>query len=435
MSQPVAPTLVAALEGLLGVSSPVRIRAWDGSEAGAPQAPTVTLRSPRALRHLLWAPSELGLARAYVTGDIDVVGDLTAGLRRIWDSVTHGPGPRLRPSAAVPLLRAIGAALRAGALGPPPPPPGGQMRPRGRLHSRDRDAAVIAHHYDLSNTLYALLLDENMAYSCGYWTSDEPDYGLGDAQRDKLDLICRKLDLAPGSQLLDVGCGWGALAIHAAKFYGATVTGITLSTEQLSLAQGRVRAEGLSGQVDLSRCDYRDLSAGRTYDAITAIEMGEHVGRGNYPNFLRSLHGLLDKHGRLLIQQMSRAGRHPGGGAFIERYIAPDMHMRPLHETIGLVEGCGFEVEDVQSLREHYVLTIRAWLETFERRQAEVVAAVGTEQSRIWRLYLAGAALAFEANRMGVHQILATKARAAVGSATRLTRADWYPRSRTFLAG
>jgi cyclopropane-fatty-acyl-phospholipid synthase len=294
------------------------------------------------------------------------------------------------------------------------------------LHTKRRDAAVIHHHYDVSNTLYSLLLDENMAYPSGYWTSDVASYDIVDAQRDKLDMICRKLDLGPGKHLLDVGCGWGALSIHAAREFGARVTGVTISAEQLAFGQERVRSLGLEHLVDLRLCDYRDLSDG-PYDAISAIEMGEHVGKGNYPAFAASLHALLAVQGRLLIQQMSRGGSHPGGGPFIERYITPDMHMRPVQETIGVLADAGFEIRDVHAMREHYVHTVRAWEEQLERRWDDVVAAVGVTQARVWRLYLAGGALAFAENRMGVDQILSVKPTAAGTSGMPRTRLGWEP--------
>ena len=409
MTRPVAARLAAALEPLFPDGLPVAVRCWDGSSAGPQAAPTIVLRSSAALRHLVWSPGELGIARAYISGDLDIDGDLTDGLRRIHAAFAANPP---RAGALIRHAPRVFAALcTARALGRRPPVPAGEARLRGRLHSRRRDAAVIAHHYDLSNALYELLLDEHMAYSCAYWTGDDASYTLADAQRDKLDLICGKLGLRPGRRLLDVGCGWGALAVHAAAEYGAQVTGITLSDQQLAYATDRVRDAKVSDRVTLIRMDYRDLPAAAQgpFDGISAIEMGEHVGRGNYPQFLSILHKQLTPGGRLLIQQMSRR-RRPGGGAFIEAYIAPDMHMRPLAETVGLVEDTGFEVHDVQAMREHYTRTIRAWLDTFEARYDAVVALVGEEQARVWRLYLAGGALAFEDNRMGVDQILAVPA-------------------------
>jgi cyclopropane-fatty-acyl-phospholipid synthase len=411
---------------LFGDALPVNIRGWDDSElrAADPTAPTLVIASPKALRRILWAPGELGVARAYVTGDLDVEGDLADAFRRVWFVARErGDAARLAPSL---VLRALVAAIRLGAVGRPVPPPVSEARPRGRLHSKRRDADVISHHYDLSNALYTLLLDEHMAYSCAYWTSDEPAYTVADAQRDKLDLICRKLDLRPGARLLDVGCGWGALAIHAAKEYGAAVTGVTISAEQLAFARARVTGEELEHLVDLRLQDYRDVSDG-PYDAISAIEMGEHVGAANYPAFLKTLHELLRKEGRLLIQQMSHGPNHPGGGPFIESYIAPDMHMRPVPELVALIEAAGLEIRDVQALREHYVRTVAAWHAEFEARWDEVVKLVGLEQARVWRLYLVGGGLSFEENRMGVDQILSVKPTAAGRSAMPATRLGWEP--------
>ena len=420
----VADTIAALAGHLLGQDLPLRVRGWDGSETGPADAPALILNSPRALRRLLWAPGELGLARAYVSGDLDVEGDLGDALRRVWAIAGNRVARRRLPPSA--LLAGVRAVVRLGGVGAPPTRPATEARPTGRLHSKKRDAQVIAHHYDLSNALYTLLLDRHMAYSCGYWTSDDAEYD-GDAQRDKLDLICRKLDLHPGMRLLDIGCGWAALAVHAATHYGTRVTGVTISAEQLAHGRARIAREGVEHLVELRLQDYRDIPTGEGYDAVTAIEMGEHVGKNNYPSFLAQLHRLTHPGGRVLIQQMSRGARHPGGGPFIERYIAPDMHMRPLHETLGLVEMTGFEVRDVQAMREHYVRTIEAWLAKFERRIDDVVATVGVEQARVWRLYLAGGALAFEHNRMGVDQILAVRTPATGVSEMPATRSGWEP--------
>ena len=425
----VADTLRSVVDTITTEPLPVGIRCWDGSEIAAanPSAPVVILRSPDAIRRLLWAPGEIGFARAYVSREIDIDGDLADGFRRLWAAVRTGTiQPRIRPAT---IRRAVTAAFKLGAVRRPLPPPASEARPTGRLHSRRRDAQVISHHYDLSNALYTLLLDENMAYSCAYWTSEDPSYSIADAQRDKLDLICRKLDLRPGARLLDVGCGWGALSVHAAKEYGAHVTGVTISREQLVFGQARVRAAGLEHLVDLRLQDYRDITRSDDggYDAISTIEMGEHVGKDNYPAFLATLYGLLRDEGRLLTQQMSHAANHPGGGPFIERYIAPDMHMRPLPELLGTIHAAGFEIRDVHALREHYVRTVEAWTAEFERRWDDVVELVGHEQARVWRLYLVGGALTFEENRMGVDQILSVKPTASGHSGMPATRLGWEP--------
>ena len=277
----------------------------------------------------------------------------------------------------------------------------------GKLHSLRRDRAAISHHYDLSNDFYALVLDPQMAYSCAYWTSHDPNYTLQDAQRDKLDLVCRKLGLTPGMRLLDVGCGWGSLTLHAAEHYGVHVVGVTLSREQHGYVQQQIQQRELGDRVEVRLQDYRAIDDG-PFDAIASLEMGEHVGQDNYPVYAGQLSRLVRPGGRVLIQQMSRKDR-PGGGAFIESFIAPDMYMRPVGETVAFLEDAGLEVRDVHSIREHYVRTVDAWYDTFEKRWDEVVDMVGEEVARVWRLYLVGGALSFEEGRMGVDQILAIR--------------------------
>ena len=234
-----------------------------------------------------------------------------------------------------------------------------------------------------------------------------PGSSLSDAQAAKLERICGKLDVQPGARLLDVGCGWGSLSLYAAEHRGARVTGVTLSQQQLEFVQKRVADRGLHDQVDVRLQDYRDISDG-PYDVAASIEMGEHVGAANYPRFVAGLHRQLRPGGRLLVQQMSRGSGSPGGGPFIEAYIAPDMHMRPVHETVALLEAGGFDVLDVEDLREHYAATAWAWHDNFTRNHDEIVELVGEEVARVWRLYIVGGALAFEEGRMGVEQILAT---------------------------
>ncbi|MET8682867.1 cyclopropane-fatty-acyl-phospholipid synthase family protein [Streptomyces sp. NPDC004732] len=419
-----AHRLAALAETALGGPLPVRLRTWDGTEAGPCDGPVVVVRSRRALRRLLWQPGELGLAQAYVTGEVEIEGDLATGLRAIWSAARehslHPPRLTLADRA-----RATATAARLGAAGPPPQPPASQARLRGALHTRSRDRAAIHHHYDLSNAFYRMLLDETMAYSCGYWASDAPEFTSADAQRAKLELICRKLGLVPGSRLLDIGCGWGSLALYAAERYKAQVTAVTLAREQAAHVQEQVRERNLTDRVDVVCQDYRDI-AGGGYDAVATVEMGEHVGDAEYPAFAGTLHRLVRPLGRVLVQQMSRGATAPGGGAFIEAYIAPDMHMRPLSETTGLLEGAGLEVRSVESLREHYVRTVAAWHRTLEERWSEVVELVGEETARVWRLYLVGGGLAFEEHRMGVDQILAVRPADAGGSGLPATPQDWY---------
>lgn len=424
-----ADAIAEAARPIFGRELPVRLHCWDGSVTGSTRGPVVHLRSPEALRHIVWSPGELGFARAYVTGVLDLEGDLADSLALSFEEARRARealgGLRRSPRTWAKIVSTL---ARLGALRPPPQPPRSEARISGRLHSRRRDAQVISHHYDISNDFYRLLLDPNMAYSCAYWTDERPGYGLYEAQTDKLDLVCRKLNLRPGVRLLDLGCGWGSLTLHAAKRFGASVVAVTVSKEQADFVARRVEHQGVAHLVDLRRCDYRDVietSPAGIYDAVANIEMGEHVGEAGYLQFLTHLHSMLKEEGRLLIQVMSRKERNPGGGPFIERYIAPDMHMRPLHAQLGLVAKAGFEVRDVQALREHYGRTIRAWLATLDSRWEEAVALIGLERARVWRLYLAGGALSFEANRMGVDQILAVKPAASGASGMPPTRLGW----------
>lgn len=382
---------------------PVRIRAWDGSEAGPIDAPVLELRSVDALRRLIWRPGELGAAQAYVTGEADIVGDLDDVLARVMGRQgADAPSWSARLSTLGRGLR-LAAELRL--VGPPPAAPASQAVIGGRLHSKARDRRAIHHHYDLSNDFYELILDESMAYSCAYFTG--PEATLEEAQVAKLDLICTKLGLDSSATLLDIGCGWGALAVHAAQAFGAQVTAVTIAAEQHRFVSERVRRAGLEDRVDVRLCDYRDVEG--TYDAVSSIEMGEHVGQRNYPTFAGVLHERVRPGGRVLIQQMSRRGKHPGGGPFIESFIAPDMYMRPVGETVGLMEASGLEVRDVHAMREHYVRTVAAWIERFEANADRLRDMVGDEVVRVWRLYLVGGAAAFRDGRMGVDQILAMR--------------------------
>ncbi|MFE5620579.1 class I SAM-dependent methyltransferase [Streptomyces virginiae] len=421
--RPAADRLAQLLGHILPGPLPVRVRAWDGSQAGPANAPLITLRSPQALRRLLWQPHELGLAEAYITGDLDVDGDLAEALSRAGSSVRDRPATRPRPAG---MAAAATLALGLGAAGPPPRRPDGRARLTGPLHSASRDRAAISHHYDLSNEFYALLLDESMAYSCAYWTRpDDPAYTLADAQRDKLELICRKLGLRAGDRLLDVGCGWGSLTVHAARAHKVRVTAVTLSAAQRDFVAERAVREGVADLVDVRLRHWRHIDGGG-YDAAAAIEMGEHVGDVEYPAFAAKLHDALRPEGRLLIQQMSRGIHAPGGGAFIETYIAPDMHMRPVGRTVDLLETAGLEVRSTESLREHYAATIDAWRATLEHHWGDVEDLVGETTGRVWRLYLAGASLAFSERRMGVDQILAVRPTREGSSAMPATPTSWY---------
>jgi cyclopropane-fatty-acyl-phospholipid synthase len=411
----VAHKLEEALRPFVGGDLPVRLRAWDGTETGPLDAPLVELRSPDAVRRMVWHPGELGAAQAYVTGELEVHHDLDAALTHVWDVVASRGLSGVRQTPRV-FARALRTALDVGALGTPPAAPASQARVRGRLHSKRRDSRAISHHYDLSNEFYALLLDPQMAYSSGYWRSDDPAYTVEDAQRDKLDLVCRKLGVEPGMRFLDVGCGWGSLSLHAAEHFGARVTGVTIAAEQKRFIDQRIAERGLADRVEIRLQDYREVERTGVYDVVGSLEMGEHVGEANYATYARVLHDAVKPGGRVLVQQMSRAGGrsgHPGGGPFIEQFIAPDMHMRPVGETVAYLERGGLEVRDVHGMREHYVRTVAGWMANFEANLPRLTALVGEEVVRVWRLYLVGGAMAFRDGRMGVDQILMVRPGAA----------------------
>jgi cyclopropane-fatty-acyl-phospholipid synthase len=406
---PAAPVVAGVAEALLGGRLPLGLRCWDGSAVpGAPGAPTLVVRSPRALRRVLYAGAgELGLARAYVSGDLDVDGDLYEVLR-FPDALAARPRLRLDRRA---LRRLLPGLARVGALGWPPRPPAEEARLRGLRHSVRRDRQAISHHYDVGNEFYRLLLGPSMVYSCAYYA--DPSTPLEDAQRAKLDLVCRKLGLARGMRLLDIGCGWGALVLHAAAEYGVTAVGVTLSSAQTALARERVTDAGLDGRVEIRLQDYRDVDDG-PYDAIASVGMAEHVGRAQLPEYTARLHALLAPGGRLLNHAIARGPaadpEQPDIGSFLTRYVFPDGELQPVAEHVAHLERAGFEVRDVEGLREHYALTCRAWVHNLEDHWDEAVALTSPGRARVWRLYLAGSALGFEARRVGVNQILATRA-------------------------
>ncbi|WP_305788497.1 class I SAM-dependent methyltransferase [Symbioplanes lichenis] len=419
-----AHKLIDLLENLLQAPLPVRLRAWDGSEAGPPDAPVLVVRHRRALRRLMWQPTELGLARAYVSGDLDVEGDLYDALRRlatlIWGS---GPDARALPKATV-----LAELVRLGIVGPQPKPPAEEIAMQGTRHSKRRDRQAISHHYDVGNDFYRIVLGESMVYSCAYWTGDSPEYGLADAQRDKLDLICRKLELKPGMRLLDVGCGWGSLALHAAREYGVDVVGITLSTEQADYARKQIAEAGLTAHVEIRVQDYRDVEDG-PFDAISSVGMAEHVGTGPYADYAAILFALLKPGGRLLNHQIAALHPEPAPArkqrSFIDAYVFPDGELAPVGTTATLLEEAGFEVRDVQALREHYARTLRAWVANLEDDWSTAVRLTTPGRARVWRLYMAASAIAFEQARIGVNQILCVKTKRDGTSDMALTRAGW----------
>jgi cyclopropane-fatty-acyl-phospholipid synthase len=393
---------------------PLRLRAWDGSEAGPPDAPVIEFRSRRALRRILWSPGQLGLSRAYVAGEVDAPGDIFATFKALSSAGKFAePGP-FRPLTPTELWTLFRTAVQLGALGPNPAPPPEEARVyrQGQRHSKRRDAAAISHHYDVGNDFYALVLGPSMVYSCAVWENpagDEDDLpaGLDAAQQAKLDLVCRKLGLKPGMRVLDVGCGWGSFALHAARHYGATVVGVTLSTEQALLARKRAADAGLTERIDIRVQDYRDVDDG-PFDAISSIGMSEHVGREQTPHYVARLHDLLRPGGRLLNHAISwNAGpTSPDPDSFIPRYVFPDGEMLSLGEMVTALESGGLEILDVEALRPHYALTLRAWVRRLEDHWDEAVRLTSLGRARVWRLYMASSALGFEAGLTGVNQVL-----------------------------
>ncbi|MFC8867651.1 class I SAM-dependent methyltransferase [Streptomyces sp. NPDC057148] len=421
-------------EQLLGTPLPVRIRAWDGSQAGPPGAPILVVRNRRALRRLLFKPGELGLARAWVAGDLDIDGDLYTALELmaglIWE---RGEDARtLARALRDPEVRAAvrGLVRLAGPPLPPAPPPEEVRRARGHLHTKRSDRRAISHHYDVGNDFYELVLGPSMVYSCAYWQVPEAEGGtLEEAQRDKLELVSRKLGLSPGRRLLDVGCGWGSMAIHAAREHGVSVVGVTLSQEQAAYARKRVADEGLTDRVEIRVQDYRDVADG-PYDAISSIGMAEHVGAERYLEYAVDLHRLLRPGGRLLNHQIARRPQRDESAynvdEFIDAYVFPDGELAPLGTTVTQLERAGFEVRDVESIREHYALTLRRWVANLESEWAAALRLVSPGRARVWRLYMAACALSFERNRIGVNQVLAVKTPEAGGSGLPLRARTWH---------
>jgi cyclopropane-fatty-acyl-phospholipid synthase len=393
--------LDGVLNAVLGEKLTIGVRAFDGTVLGPPHPPaTLVLRSVDALRRIFWAPSELGFARAYVAGDLDVEGDLLAALSF---GMQGGP-PKLTARDRLEVARLVG---RAG-LRPLPPPPE-EARLRGRTHSTRRDAQAVAHHYDLSNEVYRLMLGPSMTYSCAVFADEQAS--LEAAQAAKIELICRKLGLHEGTRLLDVGCGWGALAIHAAVHHGATVVGVTPSMAQVELARKLVAEAGVADRVDIRPAHYRDVHDG-PFDAIASVGMFEHVGPRESPAFLKQVFDLLAPGGRYLQHAINRPPfRRPlyQPPTFISRYIFPDGDLLELGTVVSMVQQAGFEARHVESLRDHYGPTLRCWLANLEAHWDEIVSEIGARRARVWRLYLAVCALNFEANGLHVNQVLAVR--------------------------
>ncbi|MEU1514399.1 cyclopropane-fatty-acyl-phospholipid synthase family protein [Streptomyces sp. NPDC005811] len=424
-----APRLHAIVEQLLGGPLPMRIRAWDGSQAGPPGAPALVVRNRRALRRMVFKPGELGLARAWVAGDLEIEGDLFVAMDLlsglIWerDEDARPLGQALRDpvfrGAVLDLLKLAGPPL-------PPAPPVEEIRRTGHLHTRRTDRRAVSHHYDVGNDFYGIVLGPSMVYSCAYWP--HPGSSLEEAQRDKLELVCRKLALKPGQRLLDVGCGWGSLAIHAAGEHGVSVVGITLSREQAAHARKRVADAGLTDRIEIRVQDYRDVTDG-PYDAISSIGMAEHVGAAKYLDYANDLYALLAPGGRLLNHQISRRPQQDEStyhlDGFIDSYVFPDGELAPLGTTVTQLERAGFEVRDVEPIREHYALTLRRWVARLEDDWTRAVQLTSPGRARVWRLYMAACAVGFERNRLGVNQVLAVRTPESGDSGMPLRARTW----------
>ena len=404
-----APDVAHALVAVIG-SPLLRITAYDGSAAGPPDAPVqVQVRSEVALRYLVASPGDLGLARAYVTGELEVAGDLYDGLRAVAERPSLG---RLSVPEKVRLLRSLGP----GVLLPAPVPPqevvpgGGPVRAvAARRHSKVRDRAAISHHYDVSNRFYSWVLGPSMAYTCAAYPTTEAT--LEQAQEEKFDLVCRKLGLAPGMRLLDVGCGWGGMVRHAARHYGVRALGVTLSRRQAEWGAEAVAADGLGGTAEIRWGDYRDVPE-TGFDAVSSIGLTEHIGLAQLPAYFRFLHGKLRDGGRLLnhcIMRPTTTGRAMTRRGFINRYVFPDGELLGLGTIITAMQDNGFEVRHEENLREHYARTLAAWGRNLEEHWDEAVAEVGLGTARVWRLYMAGSRLAFDRNDLQLHQVLAVR--------------------------
>jgi cyclopropane-fatty-acyl-phospholipid synthase len=417
----VAAMFEPLLQVALGGTPPVRFEFWDGSGVGPEDGVGVVgVQSADALRRMMWSPGELGIGRAYVAGDLNVTGDVFGVLRALQSRAANDA--RLGLGAA---WSAMGVARRLGALGRPLPPPPEEARPQGRRHSKRRDAQAISHHYDVGNDFYSLILGPSMTYSCARFV--DADTSLEEAQAAKYELISQKLGLGerPGQRLLDIGCGWGSMALHAAARHGAHVVGVTISEAQAAAARDRVAAAGLSDQVEIRLQDYRDL-AGETFDAVSSIGMFEHVGTARIGEYFDVVRSLLGPHGRMLNHAISSIGGSVmAPNSFIGRYVFPDGELIDVGDVVLAMERAGFEVRDVESLREHYARTLRAWVGNLESAWDEAVVMIGEARARIWRLYMAASALGFEDGGIAIHQVLGVVPDPAGASGMPSTRRAW----------
>jgi cyclopropane-fatty-acyl-phospholipid synthase len=403
-------TIASMVEKLSQGELPVRFEAYDGSTLGPADSPiTLRLKNERGLRFLATAPGDLGLARAYVSGDVDLdgvhPGDPYDALRLAGSWRFRRPGPAELAS----LLRELGP----GRLVPPAPPPQENL-PRwrrlaeGMRHSRARDAEAIHHHYDVSNRFYEMVLGPSMAYTCAVFPKF--DASLEEAQEEKFDLVARKLGLEPGMRLLDVGCGWGGMVRHAVKHYGVTAVGVTLSANQASWGQDAIERDGIADHARILHSDYRDAPGGE-YDAVSSIGLLEHVGVQNYSSYFSFLRNKLRDGGRLLNHCITRSVNNAKAepGAFIDRYVFPDGELTGSGKIIAAAQDNGFEVRHEENLREHYALTLKGWCANLVANWDECVAEVGEGTARVWGLYMAGSRYGFESNEVQLHQVLAVR--------------------------
>jgi cyclopropane-fatty-acyl-phospholipid synthase len=379
---------------------PFAIDFWDGTSVPAtqPDAPTFRFLSPEALAHVIRAPGELGLGRAYVLGLIEA-DDIEGALRVVDTFEPPRPSPRQAARLAAAVVRACG-------LVRPPRRPESELRLTGPRHTIGRDRRAVSYHYDSGNAFFALFLDPSMTYSCAYFRGGAQT--LAEAQRAKLDLVCRKLALREGERVLDVGCGWGSFAIHAAREYGVQVLGVTLSEEQVKLGRERVREAGVGDRVQLRLADYRELG-GERFDAISSIGMVEHVGEERIDLYMRTLHGLLAPGGRLLNHGIAKLADFdtPDEGPFSERFVFPDGVPLPLSRIAQAMERTGLVVRHVEGFPEDYSRTLSYWIESYESRYDEAVALAGPERARVYRLYLRAARAGFDTGWASLYQVLA----------------------------
>lgn len=416
------------LQALLGrATDAIHVRLWDGAywPDPAPRPATLLLKHPGALRAMFAPGDEVSLGEAYLYDDIDIAGDLEAVYGAVEALVQRPPSWRER-LRLLSLLRQLPAeSRRAAALSALTAGQRGPARVSGRKHSQRRDRSAVTYHYDVSSDFYRLWLDPQMVYSCAYF--GRPDEDLATAQQRKLDYLCRKLRLQAGQSLLDLGCGWGGLLLHAAQAYGVDATGITLSQPQVDLANERIRAAGLDGRCRALLRDYRQVHDREAYDALVSVGMFEHVGEARLYDYFGRAWRLLKPGGVFLNHGIALRGsdRPARGRTFSNTYVFPDGELAPIHVTLRAAERVGFEVRDVESLREHYALTLRHWVRALVAQHDEALRHVDEPTYRVWRLFMSGSAHGFTSGRLNVYQTLLVKPDHGA-SRLPLTRADWY---------